>query len=82
MTAPCDTDEEVPAVLSVHFGRSANCSSIGSIVDFLFLSAAGGAAVLSALALALPDSESEEQASPEPSQDSEDALKPPEGADS
>ena len=40
-------------VLSIHFGRSANCSSIGSMVDFLFVSTAVGAAVVSAVTIAL-----------------------------
>ena len=38
-------------VLSVHFGRSANCSSIGSVVDVLFVSSIAGAAVLSSVAI-------------------------------
>lgn len=42
-----------PGVLSVHFGHSANCSSVGSIVDFLFLSGAASAAVIAAVAVLL-----------------------------
>lgn len=38
-------------VLAVHFGRSANCSSVGSLVDFLYVSSVVGAAVLSAVAV-------------------------------
>ncbi|MBK8170313.1 MAG: hypothetical protein IPK60_08185 [Sandaracinaceae bacterium] len=40
-------------VLAVHLGRSANCSSIGSVVDMLFVSGVVGAALLSALAVML-----------------------------
>ncbi len=46
-------EEPEGRVLSVHFGRSANCSSIGSVVDFLFLSGTVGAALLSALVILL-----------------------------
>ena len=50
-----DLDEEAPEgrVLSVHMGPSANCSSIGSFVDFLFVSSVVGGAVLSAVAVML-----------------------------
>ena len=44
-------DGDAGRVLAVHFGRSANCSSIGSFVDYLFLSAVLGAAVLTAVAV-------------------------------
>ena len=47
-------DDAGGRVLAVHFGRSANCSSIGSIVDFLFVSSVAGAALLSAVAVLLP----------------------------
>jgi hypothetical protein len=40
-------------ILSVHFGHAANCSSIGSFVDFLFVSTAASAAALSAIAALL-----------------------------
>lgn len=40
-------------VLSVHLGHSANCSSIGSVVDFLFLSSLAGGALLSVAAILL-----------------------------
>jgi len=40
-------------LLSAHLGRSANCSSIGSYVDFLFLSATVSGSVMAALAVAL-----------------------------
>ena len=38
-------------VLSARFGRSANCSSVGSVVDLLFVSSVVGTAVLGALAV-------------------------------
>jgi hypothetical protein len=44
-----DVDEGEGRVLSVHFGRAASCSSVGSVVDVLFLSTVAGAAVISAL---------------------------------
>ncbi len=47
--------EDQGRVLSVHFGRSANCSSIGSIVDFLFLSTVAASAVVAATAVLLRD---------------------------
>lgn len=44
-----DVDEGEGRVLSVHFGRAASCSSVGSVIDVLFLSTVAGAAVISAL---------------------------------
>lgn len=44
-------------MLQVHLGRSANCSSVGSVVDFLFLSAVAGSAVLAAVTVALAGGE-------------------------
>ncbi len=38
-------------VLAVHLGQSANCSSVGSVVDALFVSGVIGSAVLAALAV-------------------------------
>lgn len=55
-TAPA---EEEGRVLSVHLGPSANCSSIGSFVDFLFLSSIAGGAMVAVLA-ALADSRRDE----------------------
>jgi hypothetical protein len=40
-------------VFSVHLGASANCSSIGSYVDFLFVSAAVSGALLAAVGATL-----------------------------
>lgn len=45
--------EDEGRVLSVHVGPSANCSSIGSLVDFLFVSSIVGGAVLSSVAILL-----------------------------
>jgi hypothetical protein len=44
-------DEDEGRVLSVHFGRSANCSSVGSVVDVLFVSSVVGTALLGAVAV-------------------------------
>lgn len=44
-------DEDEGQVLSVHFGRSANCSSVGSVVDVLFVSSVVGTALLGAVAV-------------------------------
>ena len=46
-------DPDGEGVLSVHFGRSANCSSIGSVIDVLFVSGVVGTAVLASLAVLL-----------------------------
>jgi hypothetical protein len=48
-----DHDAPEGGILAVHFGRSANCSSIGSVVDFLFLSSVAGAAAISAVSVLL-----------------------------
>jgi hypothetical protein len=40
-------------ILAVRAGRGANCSSIGSAVEMLFLSATVGAAILAAVSAAL-----------------------------
>lgn len=61
------TDGEV---LSVHFGRSANCSSIGSVVDFLFVSSVAGAAVLGAVGAALVRARAPEEPAADPEQES------------
>jgi hypothetical protein len=58
--------EEPGAVLSVHFGRSANCSSIGSIVDFLFLSTVAASAVVAATAVLLAGREAQPPEPPTP----------------
>lgn len=45
---PCTAEGRV---LAVHLGHSANCSSVGSVVDALFVSGVIGSAVLAALAV-------------------------------
>jgi hypothetical protein len=52
-TVPERVDIEVDQVRCVRLGSGANCSSIGSVVDTLFASAAAGAAILAAVAAAL-----------------------------
>jgi hypothetical protein len=51
---PTHTHEVPPAhVVRVRLGHGANCSSIGSVVDTLFATAAVGAAVFAAVVAAL-----------------------------
>jgi hypothetical protein len=52
---PSDAPEPVESegILVIRRGPGANCSSIGSAVEMLFLSAAVGAAVLAAVVAAL-----------------------------
>lgn len=52
------SDDDVGAhILAVRRGPGANCSSIGSAVEMLFLSATAGAAILAAVSAALAPSE-------------------------
>lgn len=55
-------------VLVVRRGTGANCSSIGSAVEMLFLSATAGAAILAAVTAALRprEDEDEDEDSPPP----------------
>ncbi len=46
-------DEERGKILSVHLGESANCSSVGSVVDILFVSAVAGSALVAAVMVLL-----------------------------
>ncbi|MBX3250943.1 MAG: hypothetical protein KF901_27450, partial [Myxococcales bacterium] len=46
-------DDATGEVLEVHFGRAASCSSVGSVIDFLFVSTVAGAALVSSLAVLL-----------------------------
>lgn len=46
-------DELESHILSVHVGHASNCSSVGSVIDFLFLSATAGAALMAAVAAGL-----------------------------
>jgi len=52
-------------ILAVHFGHSANCSSVGSVVDVLFVSSVVGTAVLAALAVMLRRPEDGEAPAPD-----------------
>lgn len=55
MTAESREESREPEgeVLSIHFGRSANCSSVGSVVDVLFVSSTVGMAILASAAILL-----------------------------
>jgi hypothetical protein len=64
---PLTTD----GILSVHLGHSANCSSVGSVVDFLFLSSAAAATILTAIQLRLKSQE-RDSSPPAPPTDSDD----------
>lgn len=52
---PREEDEVEGRVLAVHLGQSANCSSVGSVVDLLFVSSVVGGAILAALAVLTRD---------------------------
>ncbi len=55
-----DDDDDASHILAVRRGPGANCSSIGSAVEMLFLSASAGAAlVVAASALLRPAPEGE-----------------------
>lgn len=72
MESRSDSDRSPPAdddgILVVRRGPGANCSSIGSAVEMLFLSATLGAAVLAAIAAALDPSKSDDPPNEEPPQ--------------
>ena len=53
--------EEEGQVLSVHLGRSANCSSVGSVVDVLFVSSVVGTALLGAVAVLMSRAREDEK---------------------
>jgi hypothetical protein len=48
-----DPDSLVPHLRVVRLGHGANCSSVGSVIDTLFVSAVVGGAVFTAIAAAL-----------------------------
>ncbi|MEZ4410504.1 MAG: hypothetical protein R3A52_29090 [Polyangiales bacterium] len=48
-----DDEDPTRGVLVVRRGHGANCSSIGSAVEMLFLTATAGAAILAAVSAAL-----------------------------
>jgi len=66
--APEDDDIE-SHILAVHLGHAANCSSVGSVVDFLFVSAVAGAALMAIVAATLDSG----RATTEAAEDDEDA---------
>lgn len=70
MSEPAETPVADDGVLVVRRGPGANCSSIGSAVEMLFLSATVGTAILAAVAAALDpkddDDEPDEPAPPPP----------------
>lgn len=62
---PHNPHEDEPAVLSVHYGPSANCSSVGSVVDMLFVSTTVAAAALGAV-IAIVESRAKKPGAKEP----------------
>mgnify|MGYP003373592594 CR=1 FL=1 len=72
MSDPAETPVADDGVLVVRRGPGANCSSIGSAVEMLFLSATVGTAILAAVAAALDpkdddgDDDPDEPAPPPP----------------
>ncbi len=51
--ADADADADAGHIRAVRLGHGANCSSVGSVVDTLFLSAAVGGAIFAALCAAM-----------------------------
>lgn len=74
--ASTSRDDGPGEVLSVHVGPSANCSSVGSFVDFLFVSSVVGTAALSAFAVLLRRATDEPSASSEGENANADADRP------
>ncbi len=76
-TLHTDADDTDDGIISIRCGHGANCSSIGSAVEMLFLSATVGAAILAAVAAALsPDAEASESALSTASVDVEESQSP------
>ena len=73
---PGDTPLEEPLleehIARVRLGHGANCSSVGSVVDTLFATAAVGAAVFAAIVAALESEEVRVVGTPKPKQDEKD----------
>lgn len=65
MSDPAETPVADDGVLVVRRGPGANCSSIGSAVEMLFLSATVGTAILSAVAAALDPKDDDGEADPD-----------------
>jgi len=53
-------------VLSLHLGESANCSSVGSVVDILFVSTVAASAILAAVVILLEKNAAEEKEKNDP----------------
>jgi hypothetical protein len=53
--APTDRAEDETEILVIRSGPGANCSSVGSVIDFLFAAGVVGGALLVAVTAALAD---------------------------
>lgn len=73
MTTRDDDAATLPeGVLAIRRGPGANCSSIGSVIDILFVSAAVGGALLVAIAAAMePRAREDEPSAPERAPDAD-----------
>ncbi|HEY4013105.1 MAG TPA: hypothetical protein VGM06_07190 [Polyangiaceae bacterium] len=78
-THPTPRDDD--HVLAVRVGHGANCSSVGSVVDTLFATAAVAAAVFAAVAGALASEPLRTRRSPSPTDAADDPAAPPRGED-
>ncbi|MDO9016431.1 MAG: hypothetical protein Q8S73_10620 [Deltaproteobacteria bacterium] len=65
MSDPAESPVADEGVLVVRRGPGANCSSIGSAVEMLFLSATVGTAILAAVAAALDPRDDDEPDDPD-----------------
>lgn len=54
-------EDEEGRVLAVHLGESANCSSVGSVVDVLFVSSVAASAILAATVVLLSEAKKREE---------------------
>ena len=63
---PIDPASLVPHVRVVRLGHGANCSSVGSVIDTLFVSAVVGGAIFAAIAAALAKEKVTEVKQPAP----------------
>ncbi len=74
---PLDVSEHI---LAVRRGPGANCSSIGSAVEMLFLSAAAGVAIVAAVSAALKPSYDDDAPAETPPSDAPAETPPPSDA--
>jgi hypothetical protein len=56
-------------VRAVRLGHGANCSSVGSVIDTLFLGAVAGGAIFAAVCAAVEEEKIESQSAPEKGRD-------------